>query len=223
VELTEEMRLQAKAIADKTRFRIFEHIIDAARPVGIAELTEMLGFSHNAVRQHLAILIEAGLLAESTETRTIRGRPRKEYEPRADALDAFGSVSGSYVKLAELLLIVATSDLPPYVIGARSSSNVSLEPAAGLEGVVELLGAQLSRDGFEPRRATGFTTILGNCPYADVAAKNPEIVCELHRGLIDGYLSAQDPPITHDLVVKPPMNAGCEVQLRVSLVDQASA
>jgi DNA-binding transcriptional ArsR family regulator len=41
---------EARALGDPTRYRIFRYIADARRPVGVAELTDLLGLNHNAVR-----------------------------------------------------------------------------------------------------------------------------------------------------------------------------
>ena len=48
-----ELQVQAKALGDPTRHRIFRYIADAAAPVGVAELTDHVGLNHNAIRQHL--------------------------------------------------------------------------------------------------------------------------------------------------------------------------
>ena len=53
---------EARALGDPTRYRLFRYIADAPRPVGVAELTGYAGLNHNAVRQHLAVLKDAGLV-----------------------------------------------------------------------------------------------------------------------------------------------------------------
>ena len=58
---------EARALGDPTRYRLFRYIADAPRPVGVAELTGYAGLNHNAVRQHLAVLKDAGLVTEETE------------------------------------------------------------------------------------------------------------------------------------------------------------
>jgi len=51
--------LQARALGDPTRHEVFRYIADGARSVDVAELTEHVGLHHNAVRQHLAKLVDA--------------------------------------------------------------------------------------------------------------------------------------------------------------------
>ena len=43
------------------------------------ELTGYAGLNHNAIRQHLAILKDAGLVTEEAERRDRPGRPRRLY------------------------------------------------------------------------------------------------------------------------------------------------
>jgi predicted ArsR family transcriptional regulator len=215
VEIRDDMQGQAKALADPSRFAMFRHIVHSEQPVGIAELTELLGFNHNAIRQHLAVLIEAEVIVESDERRTTRGRPRKLYSHRADALHAFSSVSGSYERLAELLLEVATSRANPYDVGFRAAASDPIADAADVASAADALAHRLAIDGFEPVIAGGAVS-LDSCPYANVASKNPGIVCEIHRGLIDGYLSTQSVSIGVELKLRDPHRGGCRVELRVT-------
>ena len=66
--MTAHVQREARALGDPTRHRLFRYIADAPEPVGVAELTSHVGLNHNAVRQHLAVLKEAGLVREETET-----------------------------------------------------------------------------------------------------------------------------------------------------------
>ena len=70
-----EVQQRARALGDPSRFRLFEYITNSTDEVPVAKLTELLGFNHNAIRQHLNVLVEAGLVIETDEKRTTRGRP----------------------------------------------------------------------------------------------------------------------------------------------------
>ncbi|MFN8052522.1 MAG: winged helix-turn-helix domain-containing protein [Acidimicrobiales bacterium] len=70
-----ELQVQAKALGDPTRYRIFRYVADETDPVGVAELTEHLGLNHNAIRQHLARLVAAELVTESVAPASGQGRP----------------------------------------------------------------------------------------------------------------------------------------------------
>ena len=60
------LQQQARALGDPTRHRIFRYIADSDRPADVTEMTAHFGLNHNAIRQHLAKLVDAGLVVEST-------------------------------------------------------------------------------------------------------------------------------------------------------------
>ena len=73
------LQVQARALGDPTRHEVFRYLVDADRPVDVAELTDHFGLNHNAIRQHLAKLVDAALVIEETAPRAGRGRPRLVY------------------------------------------------------------------------------------------------------------------------------------------------
>ncbi len=212
---TRPLQHQAQALGDPSRFAIFEHITASATPVGVSELTELMGFNHNAIRQHLVKLLDADLITESTEKRPTRGRPRLTYQARSDAFDRFQNrPGGSYQRLAAMLLDLAASGDSAYEVGRRSSAcDETPIPLSGDPTNDEIVGALANRlelDGFSPS-VKGSKITLGRCPFADLAAVDSDIVCELHRGLIDGCLEAIPGTVAAVLVPKPPRGAGCTV------------
>ena len=51
--------------------------------------------------------------------------------------------------------------------------------------------AELAGLGFDPAVATdGTTTTVAftHCPFSELAADHPEVVCHLHRGLVEGMV-----------------------------------
>ncbi|MGH9171844.1 MAG: helix-turn-helix domain-containing protein [Acidimicrobiales bacterium] len=69
----DELQQQARALGDPTRHRLSRYIAEAPDPVGVADLTAFVRLNHNAVRQHLAVLKDAGLVLEAVEDRRRRG------------------------------------------------------------------------------------------------------------------------------------------------------
>ncbi|MHB1783921.1 MAG: ArsR/SmtB family transcription factor, partial [Acidimicrobiales bacterium] len=63
----EGLQHEARALGDLTRHSLFRYIADAPDAVGVAELTDHVRLNHNAVRQHLAVLKDAGLVTEEVE------------------------------------------------------------------------------------------------------------------------------------------------------------
>ena len=202
----EEIHGVARALSDRSRSRIFWHVMASETPVGVAELTELLGFNHNAIRQHVAQLVEAGMLVESTEPRDRPGRPRLVYTARDDAMRSIGDESKSYRRVAKLLLEVAKSGDDPYEVGKRAAAQDDGVVPTDVDGLAALMH-HLAVEGFEAVR-TGDRIALQVCPFADLAVEGPSVICELHRGLIDGYLDAPA-----KLIARNPHVTSCEIRI----------
>src|SRR5688572_4985889 len=180
------LQQQARALGDPTRHDIFRYVTDAARPVDVSELTDHFRLNHNAIRQHLAKLVDAQLIVESKAPSTGRGRPRLRYTLDPTAESRWGA-TGPYERLSLLLSeIIRTGDTPIEV--GRRAGQLLAEPAGAADPVAELVD-QMARQGFEPtvkKRGAGVEVILTSCPFATTARVDPETVCGLHLGLAQG-------------------------------------
>ena len=47
----------------------------------------------------------------------------------------------------------------------------------------------LAKHGFEPFRDTGGTIRLRNCPFHQLAAEHPAVVCGMNLALVDGVIT----------------------------------
>ena len=208
------MQRQARALGDPTRYDIFRFVAQARGPVRVATLATYLGFNHNAVRQHLAKLTEAGLLTEERASTTTTGRPPLEYRVAPTAMGSWGA-PGPYELLALLLLDIADGDRSPVEAGAEAGRALAASCAEGADPL-DTLETEMARRGFEPRRETFGTVtelVLERCPFLAAASARPEVVCEIHRGLAAGILDGLHAnEQVSDLVVHPPAEAGCRLQ-----------
>lgn len=211
------LQLQARALGDPTRHSLFRYIVDASRPVDVAELTEHLGLHHNAIRQHLAKLVDGGLVREATAPRVGRGRPRLVYTVDPSAESRWGAV-GPYERLSLLLSeIIRTGDSPVDVgrragLQARAAPDDTADPVAGLVDTME-------RHGFAPtakRRGNQVEIVLGRCPFVTTALVDPETVCGLHLGLAHGASEALGGIVIDELVPRDPRRAGCRLRCHVA-------
>jgi predicted ArsR family transcriptional regulator len=210
----ETLQQQARALGDPTRHRIFRYVVDAGRPVGVAELTDFLRLNHNAIRQHLAKLVDADLLLESTVPTGGQGRPRLVYEPNPAADSRWGAV-GPYERLSLLLTEVIRSGDSPEEVGRRAGSRFRRDTEP--DGAVEALETAMTHLGFEPevrRRGRSVDCVLGNCPFAAAALADRDTVCALHLGLARGITELADVEVD-ELVIKDPRKAGCRIRMRV--------
>ena len=202
---------QARALGDPTRHEIFRYLVDAGAPVGVAELTSHLGLNHNAIRQHLAKLVVAGLVIEWTQATGAPGRPPLQYEVSPTAGSRWGAV-GPYQRLSLLLSEVIRTGDPPVEVGRRA--GVRLRVPATDDPVVDVAAA-LERQGFEPevrRRRHGADVVLGCCPFEAAARADRDVVCTLHLGIAEGLAVGTGVEV-EELVVKDPRRAGCRVRL----------
>jgi predicted ArsR family transcriptional regulator len=206
---------QARALGDPTRHGIFRYVADAGRPVGVAELTSHFGLNHNAIRQHLAKLLDAEMVIEATLQGAGPGRPRLVYEIHPAAESRWG-VIGPYERLSLFLAeIIRTGDMPVDV-GRRAGQNLQTATSSP-EDVIANMTDTMARLGFAPdirRRGKRFDIVLETCPFASTALADPDIVCSLHLGVAEGLAEGTD-VVVDELVAKDPRRANCRLRLRI--------
>lgn len=209
------LQRQARALGDPTRHALFRLIEDASDPLTVGALAERLGVHESAVRQHLAKLIDAGLVTEERRAPAGPGRPPARYRPVPAVLGWWGTES-PYERLSLLLLEVVDSGRTAREVGAEAGRLVA-RAASGVPGgdsvaPLEGLAAQL---GFEPSRLEGdggCSLVLGRCPYAAAASRHP-MVCELHLGLVEGFAAETGGVSVDALHRRDPYQGGCRIDL----------
>jgi predicted ArsR family transcriptional regulator len=210
---TTRLQAQARALGDPTRHAVFRHIVDAGRPVDVAELTERFGLNHNAIRQHLAKLVATGLVFEAKAAASGPGRPRLVYTTGPAAGGRWGG-TGPYERLSRLLLEVIRTGLSPEEVGRRAADQFRV-PAPSGDVATDMAGA-MARQGFDPEVRTqrrGAEIVLHTCPFAAGAAADRTTVCSLHLGLAEGLADGTDVRVD-ELVAYDPRRAECRLRLR---------
>lgn len=185
---SEDIQVQARALGDPTRSQIFQYLGDAEHPVDVRELTDHFGFNHNAIRQHLAKLLHAGLIVEHVASSQGRGRPRHLYTQDPAASGRWGGVN-PYERLSELMAEMIRTGDDPLEVGRRAGRRERLRaPAHDVDDVID----SMARLGFDPvvSHADSDTVevILEACPFAAAAVVDPHTVCALHRGITEGLV-----------------------------------
>ena len=187
-----------KALGDNTRYAIYLELARATSPRSTAEIAETLGLHANTVRPHLERMREVGLLAVHTENRGSVGRPQHRYALAADA-PSLGLEPPAFPVLARMLAEVAgAAGIAPDRTAAAGADQgrVMAEAHAARRpraSCVEAVTTMLAELGFDPAvvQEGNLTTIaFTHCPYAEVAAAHPDVVCHLHRGLIEGFVES---------------------------------
>lgn len=203
------LQRQARALGHPTRHRLWRHLLEADDALGVADLTRATKLNHNTVRQHLAQLVDAGLVSETVAPADGPGRPPLRYTVVAEARQRWDTsdqpTGNPYERLSELLLeVIATGD-DPRRVGRRNAERFVAGPPDAAP--VERLRASLAVNGFDPV-LDGDELVLGACPFASAASVDPATVCALHRGITEGLVDGDV-----DLIVADPRTAGCRVML----------
>jgi predicted ArsR family transcriptional regulator len=209
------LQQQARALGDPTRHAVFRHLAAADEPVGIAELTERFAVNHNAIRQHLAKLVDAGLVVETTAPVTGPGRPRLVYTLDPAAHGLWGT-TGPYERLSRLLADIITTGLSPEEVGRRAADEFRV-PSPSDDEVADLTAA-MARQGFAPEVRPvrdGTEIVLHNCPFASTARAARDTVCAIHLGIAEG-LTDGTTVVVDELVGKDPRQANCRLRLHVA-------
>lgn len=210
-----ELQQEAKALGDPTRHRIFRYVAEASDPVGVAGLTSYMGLNHNAVRQHLAVLKDAGLVIEELEGRERPGRPRLMYRLHPEAAGTWGT-PGPYQYLASMLAEALSDGTSSRQAGRNAGRRQAARPDPGTDPI-DTIEEQMARRGFRPTRSARGANVhfvLGRCPFEDVAVASRDTVCELHLGLAEGIAESLGGVEVLRLVSKNPRRAGCRLALR---------
>jgi predicted ArsR family transcriptional regulator len=194
-----------KALADDTRFRLYRHLGLSGRPVSVRELATRLSLHPNTLRPHLRRLEEAGLVRREVRRGATVGRPQALYVG-VEPLEREGR---DFRLLAEILAGLATGakardratdlarDWGRY-LAAQGAPKPGTRAAARHN--LAVLQEAMAAAGFDPRfrRADegAVEVTLRDCPFRELLEDHRELVCSIHRGLVEGMLAAVTPPLS---------------------------
>jgi predicted ArsR family transcriptional regulator len=191
-----------KALADDTRYRLYRYLRLSGRPVPVRELATRLGLHANTIRPHLRRLVDAGLVASETRRGpSTVGRPQTVY-----TAVAMGDGEGrGYRLFADILATLVTGtrarsgaealarEWGDYLMTRHAPPPGARRPGPNLAALREAL----AEAGFDPRfRRRGTRSVeiaLRGCPFRDLLEEHRELVCTVHRGLLEGMLEGSRP------------------------------
>ena len=205
-----------KALGDNTRYAIYLELARSPRPLATAEVAESLGLHANTVRPHLERMRDVGLLEVRVSGGGQVGRPQHLYSLSPDA-PALGLEPPVTPMLASMLTTTAvlSGAAADHAVEAGREQGRAMAAREPRRPCVEAIRGMLSRLGFDPEQLDGpdSTTIaFAHCPFAELAAANPELICSLHRGMLEGYTELLGGEVAdfHDRAHREP----CLVELR---------
>jgi predicted ArsR family transcriptional regulator len=205
-----------KALGDNTRYAIYLELARSPSPLSTADVADALDLHPNTVRPHLERMRDIGLLEVDSGSRGGVGRPQHRYALASDA-PSLGLEPSAFRLLARMVADVAAragldgdqvaavgrdhgraSALERVVQGraaAPGAEALAIEGGAAAAGralgCIGALSAELAELGFDPAVADdGATTTIAftHCPFRELAELFPEVVCHLHRGIVEGFV-----------------------------------
>ncbi len=212
------LQVQARAHGDPTRHEIYRYLVEAGTDVDVAELTDHVGLNHNAVRQHLAKLVDAELVEEARARPSGRGRPRLLYRVAPTAESRWG-VAGPYERLAVLLAEVVRTGDAPEAVGARAGRRLIMGGSGASVDAVARFEDAMARQGFDPTvqaRGDEVEVVLRSCPLASAVLADADTVCQLHLGLARGAAEAIGGIEVDQLEPKDPRRAHCRLRCHLT-------
>jgi predicted ArsR family transcriptional regulator len=207
-------------LGDNTRYAIYLELARSAKPLATADIAESLGLHVNTVRPHLERMRDVGLLDVQSENRGAVGRPQHRYSLAADA-PSLGLEPPTFALLARMLARaagLAGASADDAADAGREQGRSDATRAVG-RPCLDALVRELDRLGFDPAVAGddhNATVAFAHCPFRELAEANPDLVCGLHRGLVEGFVETvggADVRAFRTLVDRDP----CQVELVVEL------
>jgi predicted ArsR family transcriptional regulator len=188
-----------KALGDDTRFAIYQELGRSAAPLSASDLAERLSLHPNTVRPHLDRMREAGLVEVEPIHRGTVGRPQLRYS-LAPGAPGLGFDPPAHTLLAGLLAALAEQlggdGLDAANLGRRWGTDAAGRRQSG-RGCLTALVAELDRLGFDPveselggggAQTRRVRVDFLHCPFRELAEAYPEMVCSLHRGIVEGVV-----------------------------------
>ena len=187
-----------KTLGDNTRYAIYLELARSPRSLSVAEIAESLGLHANTVRPHLERMREVGLVDYAAQSQGV-GRPQHRYflTPEAPALGLEPSTFRMLARLLAETARVSGAAAEDGIAVGRDEGRLDAAAARGRVSCLEALVDRLDELGFDPAIVAGDDTVtigFGHCPFGEVAATYPEVVCALHRGMVEGFVEG-DPDV----------------------------
>ncbi|NNC11554.1 transcriptional regulator [Planctomonas sp. JC2975] len=197
-----ESAAAAVALEPAARRRVLEVLAGAEHPLDAHAIAEALGVHVTTARFHLDQLVASDLVQRRAVQENRRGRPRMLYSPGG----ALRATEARERLLGVLVHAIGGQDAggdgasaakpSRRSAAARASTEAgrnwadSVETSAEADSVASLVEV-LDSWGFEPELA-GDDILMRGCPFRDLARERPDVVCSVHRGLVERMLERFD-------------------------------
>lgn len=187
-----------------SRVATLRALVSAAQPLSIADVATRLGAHPNSARSHLDALASDGLATRMTVSAGGRGRPHYRYAAVAGADAALSAVEASDLVVEEYRGLVAAFATVLRSGGATMTRETARRVGRAWAGTVSRGSGRasahrrvldlLARLGFSPTPVERDDDVTGSgrelvelrtCPLLEVATEFPDVICQVHHGLIE--------------------------------------
>lgn len=177
------------------RAAVLERLQHQGAPGTVSTLAEQFGLHRNTVREHLDALVEGGAVVHARAPSAGRGRPAWHYAASVDYVeqdvrlrDYAGLTRGLATHLERTS---ADAGADARGIGRTWGGELAANAPATADDPRHRTLALLTELGFAPQSdGTVTTAALRRCPLLDVARAHPDVVCNVHLGIVQGALAA---------------------------------
>lgn len=184
--------------SDSPADRAVESIRGRGGTASAAEVAEDLSIHVSTARFHLDRLVADGRATMGHENRATRGRPRTLFTLASDPADG----PRAYQMLAGVLVdhLAAQPDATQRAVQAGTDWG---RRYTGVEvtGLLRQIGFSPSAGADDSGRIS-----LCHCPFIDLVATHADVVCPLHRGVVEGAVG-------HPVALEPHPGAVCFLTL----------
>lgn len=191
------------SLGDPTRRGIYIAVREAPEPATASQIADLFSIHPNVARHHLDRLAEDGYL-EITRKRPPgksgpgAGRPAKCYTATTKEIELHFPAR-RYDLLSELLVRVIEhidpgnlSEIAAMVgreYGKEIADEIGVPDESGFDMAVSAVARAMTGMGFTTDSDADTRRLLtSHCPFAATAAKHPEVVCSLDRGIVSGLM-----------------------------------
>ncbi|GAA4715441.1 helix-turn-helix domain-containing protein [Brevibacillus fulvus] len=191
------------ALADATRFSIYQYVADRNDPVSVHEVAEHFNIHPNVARLHLSKLEDVELLASVLEKSGKGGRPCRLYL-LSDQVISLQFPPRDYQLLADIAIesLLSLGEAGEkalinmgYRMGVEMAKRalrefpIDLEqdsPAAVLKHINRLVVAQGLKPEIELLSAGQIRFRVFNCTFSETAKRFSNSVCQMHNAMLRG-------------------------------------
>lgn len=186
------------------RQAVLDTLRSSESPLSIVEVARRLRVHPNTVRFHLQVLSRDGRVEQVEPTRTRPGRPPLMFRAHR-GMDPTGPRQFQMLADALATSISAEVDAGDKAIdagrvwGSRLATATSHLSVRDDDQAMDRLVRVLDELGFSPERRTSAAEsqiALNHCPFLDLVLKHERVICPLHLGLMQGFMTAIGAEIT---------------------------